>query len=277
MKCFEVVRTVLDETYGEIAGDGKAKDASIKKAMDAMSTQYTDHLMDEGGPDFSDPNTRFSYVMRYVPAHAHWLYDRINACDEAIAVLKTGKARVTCIGGGPGSDVVGLLKLLKEREIECKLFCELIDGCEEWKSTWGDLAWQLDLDEALHTDYVIHDVEDPDTWESPSKIHKSDIVTLSFFVSEIYHLSKAKKYLTRMLSKLKPGAIVIMNDNRTTEVYELMDSIAQKAGLETIDSGEGKNKIYDSGEDMALIKKYTTKFGNSKLTGQCAWRIYKKP
>jgi hypothetical protein len=277
MKCFDVVRMVLDETYGEIPGDKKTKDAKINTAMTAMSKQYKDHLMESGGPPFGDPITRFSYVLRYVPAHAHWLYDLLDGCDEAAAILESGRARVTCIGGGPGSDVVGLLKLLDEREIDCKLFCELIDGCEDWKTTWGDLAWQLDLDEALHTDYVIHDVGKPKSWKSPSKIHKADIVTLSFFVSEIYHLDQAEEYLTMMLGKLKAGAIVVMNDNKTPEVYTLMDKIAKAAGLKTIKSGKGENKIYDSGEDMDVIKDYTAKFGNSKLTGQCAWRIYKKP
>jgi hypothetical protein len=276
MKCFEVVRMVLDETYDEIEGDEKKKDAGIKKSMAAMSVQYTQKLMESGGPDFEDPNTRFGYVMRYVPAHAHWLYELIGNSDEAVAILKSGKARITCLGGGPGSDVVGLLKYLDEAEIKCKLFCELIDGCEDWKTTWGDLAYQLDLDDALHTDYVIHDVQDPGTWDSPCKIHKSDIVTLSYFVSEIFHLKDAQKYLVTMLSKLKSGAIVIMNDNRTEKVYELMDSIAESAGLKQKYASEGLNKIYDSGEDMQLIKKYTDKFGSSKLTGQCASRIYLK-
>jgi hypothetical protein len=157
------------------------------------------------------------------------------------------------------------------------LFCELVDGCEDWKTTWGDLAWQLDPDEALHTDYVIHNVEKPETWKSPSNIHKADIVTLSFFASEIHHLDRAEEYLTTMLGKLKPETIVIMNDNRTREVYARMDKIAKTVGLKTIASGEGVNKIYDPGEDMAVIQKYTQKFGSSKLTGQCAWRIYKMP
>jgi hypothetical protein len=120
-------------------------------------------------------------------------------------------------------------------------------------------------------------VENKETWDSPSKIHKADLVTLSFFVSEIYHLGNAKNYLATMLAKLKSGAIVVMNDNRTDEVHQLMDSLANEVGLKRLSAGEGKNEICDSGEDMALIKKYTDKFGSSKLTGQCAWRIYVKP
>jgi hypothetical protein len=276
MKCFDVVRTVLDATYDEVPGDEKKRDKNINAALEAMSEQYKTKLMAEGGPDFDDPVTRFGYVLRYVPAHAHWLYDLLTECPEAAAVFKSGKARVTCIGGGPGSDIVGLLKFLDEEEIKCKLFCELIDGCEGWKSTWGDLAFQLDLDEALHTDYVIHDVGDESTWESPSKIHKADVISLSFFVSEIFHLDEAEEYLITMLSKAKAGALLLMTDNRTADVYNLMDEIAEDADFKKLKGDEGVKKIYDPGEDMALIKKYRDKFGASKLTGNLSWRIYQR-
>lgn len=276
MKCFQVVRTVLDATYGEVPGDKNSRDKSIKAAIGAMSSQYTDNLMEDGGPDFNDPVTRFGYVLRYVPAHSHWLYDLAESSPEVLKVLENKKVRVTCIGGGPGSDIVGLLKLLDELELKCSLFCELIDGCEGWKATWSDLAFQLDLENALHTDYVIHNVGDKDTWSSASNINKADLITLSFFVSEIFHLEESEEYLTMMLKKAKPAAIVLMNDNRTSDVYNLMDKIAKKTGFKTLTTDEGPKKIYDWGEDMSLIQKYCDKFGSSKLTGKLSWRIYQK-
>lgn len=96
MKCFEVVRTVLDATYDEIPGNEKSRDKRIKSALDAMSAQYTNQLMDEGGPNFDDPVTRFGYVLRYVPAHSHWLYDLMDGSPEVLEVLKSNKVRVTC-------------------------------------------------------------------------------------------------------------------------------------------------------------------------------------
>jgi hypothetical protein len=277
MKCFDVVKTVLDETYGAVPGKEPARDASIKKALAAMSEQYTNNLMTDGGPNFNDAATRFGYVYQHVPAHAYWLYLLLEKCPEAIAVLEKGKARITCIGGGPGSEIVGFLKLLDEREIKCKLFCELIDGCDAWKATWDDLAYQLDLDEALHTTYVIHDVGNKATWSSPSQISKADIIVLSFFVSEIYHLPTAKEYVTKMLTSAKSGALLLINDNRTKLVYELVEAIATKAGFSLLASDEGKEKIWDSGEDKDMLKKYTAKFGTStKLTGQIAWRTFQK-
>ncbi|MDB5987489.1 MAG: hypothetical protein JWR16_2542 [Nevskia sp.] len=277
MKCFDVVQTVLDATYEEVPDKSGKRDASITKALKKMSDQYKKHLMDEGGPDFDDPATRFGYVFKYVPAHAHWLFELINECPQAEAVLLNGKARIACIGGGPGSDVVGVLKYLDEKNVECKLFVELIDGCEAWKSTWSDLAFQLDWDDSLHTDYVIHDVSDEDTWSSPCKIGKADIITLNFFVSEVFHLGTAKKYLNKMLADTKSGALLFVNDNRTSDVWELIDKIAAECEFKTLRSEMGERKIYDWGESLDTLKIYAAKFGEtSRLTGKMFWRVYQK-
>src|SRR5688572_20193034 len=181
MKCFDVVKTVLDATYGEIDNADGQKDARIKAAIEGSRKQYSQHLMTQGGPDFDDPATRFGYVYTYVSAHAHWVYDLLEKSPEAKAFMASGKVRLACIGGGPGSDIVGALKYVDENDLDCKLVVEIIDGCEQWKATWSDLAYTLDLDNALHTDYVIHNVDDPASWAAHSNIGKADIVTLSFF------------------------------------------------------------------------------------------------
>jgi hypothetical protein len=277
MKCFDVVNTVLQATYDEISDKKPGRDARIAEALDVTSAQYANKLMKEGGPDFSDPATRFGYVFRYVPAHAHWIYELISESKAARAVFEEGKARVTCLGGGPGSDVVGMLKYLDENDISCKLFVELIDGCEAWKATWSDLAYQIEWDDGLHTDYVIHDVGDHESWESPSKIEKADLITVSFFASEVFHLDTAKDYLATMLGRAKSGALVLVIDNRTSEVYRMMDSIASDAGYETLLADEGTAKIYDSGERLDIVKDFADKFGKkSRLTGNVFRRVYRK-
>lgn len=278
MKCFDVVNTVLDATYAQVPNAAGKRDDLIRSALVEMRDRYNNHLMEEGGPDFDDPVTRFGYVFTYVPAHAHWIYELINQCKSAREIFAQGKARIACLGGGPGSDIVGVLKYLDESKTKCRLFMELIDGCEAWKTTWGDLAFQLDWDDPLHTDYVIHDVADKKTWKSPTNIGKADLVTLSFFASEIFHLDNARKYLKHMMAQVKSGAIVLVNDNRTSEVYDMLDALAGDLGFKTLVADAGVRKIYDAGESSAVVKQYADKLGaQSRLTGKLFWRIYKKP
>jgi hypothetical protein len=277
MKCIDVVKTVLDETYSEVPGNTAARDASIQSALTAMAERY-ETVMAHGGPDFNHAATRFGYVYQHVPANAYFLYSLLEKCDEAEAILKNDKVRVTCIGGGPGSEVVGLLKFLDGNDLDCKLFCELIDGCEAWKATWDDLAYLLDLDSSLSTTYVIHDVANKATWSSHSRISKADIIVLNFFVSEIFHLPFAEEYLTRMLSAAKGGAVLLVNDNRTQAVYELVEKIAKVCGFKMLVKGQGVEKMWDAGEDKAKLKVYMDKFGRQiKLTHNLFWRAFEKP
>lgn len=278
MKCFDVVQKVLDATYEEIPHDPPTRDSAITSSITGMSKQYRNELVRSGGPDFSDPITRFSYVFTYVPAHAHWLYELIGWSDATQEALKKPKIRATCLGGGPGSDLVGILKHLAEQGSTSTLFCEIIDGCIQWKQTWSDLAFTLDTDSKLHTDYVIHDVSDKDTWSSPSNVSKSDIVTISFFVSEIYYLGDlARNYLLGIFRKAKPGALFLVNDNNSRVFFEWLDDIAREASLETLLSGSGDRRIYDREESLAVVGEYKGKFNRTpRMTGSVFWRVFRK-
>lgn len=279
MKCFQVVQGVLGATYAAIPGPDDTRDSRIRAAIDDMSKQYRNSLVTSGGPDFSDPATRFGYVHTYVPAHAHWIFELIGWSQDAQALFDRPKLRVTCLGGGPGSDLIGLLKYMDESGKSPRIFCEIVDGCIDWKITWGDLAFSLDWSNALHTDYVIHNLADSVTWTAPSAVDKADLVTLSFFVSEIYHIRQfAGPYLDKVLRSLKPGALVLMNDNNAPTFYQWFDMIANRAGLETLLADKGQRKIYDRGEQRRDLGDYETKFGRSaKLQGDLCWRVLRKP
>jgi hypothetical protein len=278
MKCFNLVQEVLDATYAEIPGDEPTKDAAISSTLRDMSAQYRYGLLTSGGPDFSDPVTRFAYVFHYVPSHAHWLYELITWSPDVMRLFQLPKLRVTCLGGGPGSDLVGVLKFMDEKGITPALFCEIVDGCIQWKQTWSDLAFTLDWQSALHTDYVIHDAADRGTWGAPCSFVKADIFTVNFFASEIFHLGKvAAKYLLYAFQQAKPGALVLMNDNNDSRFYDWFDQIAKSASLEVLLANHGERKIYDVEERSSTVGRYAKKFDrSSKLTGSLAWRVLRK-
>lgn len=279
LTCFQVTRSVLDTTYNEVPEIDGQRDANIKAAIELMSKTYRKTLVKSGGPDFSNPATRFGYVLTYVPAHAHWVYELIQRYPETRALFDKPKLRVACLGGGPGSDIVGILKYIEKAEKNTKIFCEIIDGCIEWKATWSDVIFSLDCENSLHTDYVIHNLEDPFSWRTPSQIGKADLVTLSFFVSEVFHIAEqAETYLKNAFAALKPGALVLLNDNNVPTFYEWIDGIASTAGLKTLRTGVGTCKIYDVEEQMSDLGEYMEKFDRRpKLTGDLCWRVYQKP
>ncbi len=276
MNCFEVVQKVLDATYAEIPV--ATRDAAITQALNSFPKIYRENLLQSGGPDFSDPVTRFAYVFRYVPSHAHWLYELITWSEEAGAVFKQDRIRVTCMGGGPGIDLVGILKYMAKTNGCPSLFCEIVDGCIEWKRTWSDLAFTLDWRTSVHTDYVIHDVLSQETWRAPSNFEKADIFTLNFFASEIFHHGNlASKYLSNAFGKAKLGALILFNDNCDKKFYDWIDELARIQGFIQLLADRGERKIRDSTEQSSALGNYADKFGTqSKLTGKLAWRVFRK-
>jgi hypothetical protein len=274
-----VVQKVLEDTYREIPGNEAKRDAAISAAIAGISNTYKKNLLKGGGPDFADPVNRFAYVYSYVPAHAHWIHELIGFSEDAAAVFDADKVRIACIGGGPGSDLVGILKFLDERDAEAPaIFCEIVDGCEQWKLTWADIGFTLDLPARLNTDYVIHRVGEPNVWAHPTKFAKADLFTMNFFVSEIAHLGDpAWDYIEKVLEKAKKGAVLLFNDNNNSSFFERFDRIATQGGWETLVKGNGERKVYDTGERLDELGHFREKFERaSRLTGNVAWRVLRK-
>jgi hypothetical protein len=278
MKCFEVVQRVLDETYSQIPGNQAERDAAIVRALKAISDQYTTKLLTSGGPNFEEAIARFAYVFLYVPSHAHWLNELMTKSPQIGELFSRPKLRITCLGGGPGSDLVGALKYMADHGMAPALFCEIVDGCIQWKQTWADLAYTLNWESPVHTDYVIHDVALRSTWSAPTNFAKADIFTISFFASEIFHLgTAATEYLEFAIGQAKPGALVLVNDNNDSRFFEWLDKIMAFLGFETIFADEGQRKIFDRGEKLSALKLYQDKFKiSSKLTGQLFRRVYRR-
>jgi hypothetical protein len=278
MKCFEVVQKVLDATYAEIPGDAPTRDAVISSALRTMSDQYKSNLLLSGGPDFSDPATRFAYVFLYVPAHSHWLYELITWSDEARLIFDAKRLRMTCLGGGPGSDLVGVLKYMSRFKKSPAVHCDIVDGCRQWKQTWSDLAYTLDWQTPVYTNYFINRVGDLKVLDDPYSFAKSDLFTMNFFASELYHLGQpATDYLSAALAQAKTGSILLVNDNNLVTCYQWIDGIASSAGFETLRGDTGERKIYDSNERKSALGTYANKFDfNPKLSGRVAWRVFRK-
>jgi hypothetical protein len=281
LKCFSVVKKVLSDTYGEISENEESRDRKIALAIEQISETYRNLSETGAGPDFQDPVNRFAYVYAYVPVHAHWVSELISWSQDAKDLFKKDKVRIACIGGGPGSDLVGILKYLDERGGEPpSIFCEIADGCELWKHTWADLAFSLDLSVKLSTDYIIQRVGDTDVWSHPVQFEKSDIISMSFFVSEIAHLGEpAWDYVGAVFEKMKPGAVLLFNDNQNAMYYGKVDDIARSKGLEVLLEGKGDRRVYDRNEKSDELSEFSKKFGDRrpKLTGDVAWRVLRKP
>ena len=118
MTIFELVKITLDELYKQgQAVHGDKLDTEIKIRMQYLSQSYGQLSSTDREPvDYKDPSTRFAYVFKYVASHGDYVVQVLEALSKELdgPIFDPGKIRVSCIGGGPGSDIIAILKYLDE-------------------------------------------------------------------------------------------------------------------------------------------------------------------
>ena len=120
MTIFELVKIALDELYEQGQRQhGTDLDDTIKTRINYLSAEYGKLHDNKRNPvDYKDPATRFAYVYKYVAAHGDYLVQLMLNLRLRLGgkIFTSEVARVSCVGGGgPGSDIIAVLKYLTRR------------------------------------------------------------------------------------------------------------------------------------------------------------------
>jgi hypothetical protein len=132
MNLFPLVKSVLDELYVQIPLPSEdAKNEVIRYQIKDLRNKYTE-LANGITVDYTHPITRFVYMYSYVTAHAYTMYALIRDTPDLSHLFNLNQLRVCCLGGGPGSDLLGMLKFIKTKNKSTKLMCCIYDRQERW-------------------------------------------------------------------------------------------------------------------------------------------------
>jgi hypothetical protein len=241
-------------------------------------------LKDEKLPriDYTKPETRFAYVYAYVTAHASFVYKIIQMNRELQEVFDKQDIEIACIGGGPGSDLVGILKYLVENNKRPdRVWCDILDAELAWNETWRYVNKQLDVYN-INTNSVPFDVTERVSWERHSDYLNSDLFTFIYFMSEVFRFKEeSTRYFDHFFANVKPGAMIIYLDNRDDTMSDWFDSFINKYDYEVIVSSNRYRMSMNSlrEEKKSDLGQYFDKFGDKKepkLTGRVAYRICRK-
>jgi hypothetical protein len=289
MTIFELVKIALDELYQEgLETYGDKLDYVIKDKINILKESYTQLRNTSRNPvDYSDPATRFAYVYKYVAAHGDYIVQVL----ESLRRTKGGRnifteetLRISCIGGGPGSDFVGVLKYIdkyKESEPVQNLTCYILDREQAWADTWTEINTSLDVDVGLNTNFQPLDVLIPDSWRAQRRFLQADVFTMSYFVSEVYALDRnaeVAQFWNTLFSSAKVGARFIYIDNGHTEFTNYFDQQWTSAGLEALCVKDNERLTPNYDEQASELSEYKEKFGESpKIQAQVTYRVLYKP
>jgi hypothetical protein len=276
MNCFQLIKTVLDEAYADIPGAEPEKDNAIKEQMDLLSAEYS-KLRVKGCLDYSHASRRFAYLFTYTTSHANIVYERIRASKPLREIFERKDVTVSCIGGGPGSDFLGVLKYCEHAEKRPYVTCHLLDRDSAWGESWSDVGKKVSGTLSLTTHFNPFDVTVPEKWKIFKKHFQADLFTLIYFMSEVFALrAVAGAYFDALFEQMKPGALLLFVDNNNAEFYGWFDDLAKKHGLKVLDSAEGMVQM-PLREEKRDLEPYRSRLKrNPKLDANIAWRVVQK-
>jgi len=280
MNLMQLIKLVLDDAYAAIKTDSDAeKDQLIQKALATLTSEYGRLTDVKSKPiDYGDPVKRFAYIYKYTVAHADYIMQLIAGEKALRDVLKKRNVEVACLGGGPGSDLLGILKYLMNYDVKnVVLTCYIFDKERAWGDSWSDVARVLKAPFQLYPVFQQLDVTDSGTWKSYQKFLRADLFTLSYFLSEVWKIrEQAEPFFDYCLSQMKRGSLILFLDNNSPKFVEWFDGLAKKHGLKPIHIDERKI-AFSNDEEKTDLEIHFKKFGWPKRESDAAFRIMMKP
>lgn len=273
----QLIKLVLDEAYAEIPGPDK--DGAIKGELDRLTQSYG-RLKDPAriAIDYSSPVARFAYIYKYTVAHADYIKQLIQCCGELQGAFKRQDLSVAAIGGGPGSDLLGILKYMIRGRCTSALTCYLFDRERAWGDSWSEVAKPLQATFQLYPVFQQLDVTEKATWGSYRKFLNADLFTFSYFLSEVWTFRQAAEpFFTHCFANAKVDAIFMFIDNNDAggDFAGWFDALAAANNVKPIVS-RACQMAFSVDEEKKDLEPYYSKFGWPKRESNVSIRIGKK-
>jgi hypothetical protein len=283
---FERVKAALDILVPRAAKlVGGSADELIGKHCRALRLAYQGRLLLQGREpvDYSRPTTQLAYLYRTVPAHADWVCQALATAPHAVQkLLATGHVKVACVGGGPGSDMLGIVKYAEDFGYPKTSFeFVVLDREIGWNTPRGILAHLLGPKVSQIHQHL--DLTEAGNWTPNWDFQDADIFTFIFSLSEVwcYNASGAvTEFLKRVVRHAKPGALFIYVDNGGNNFPQIIDQqVGGLPRLKLIGSRDNPQmRLRTSERRDTLEVPYKTRFQNEwvKMGGDVSIRVWQK-
>lgn len=278
MNCFQFLSSVLDETWDKLPGSDADRSAAVATKAEYLSIHYGKLHRSTTPVDYADPATRYAYVQRYVASHANLVYQIVKATPSLKELFEKDKVKVTCVGGGPGSDLLGILKYVETaRRDNISLKFWLYDAERSWADSWSDVDEKLEM--KISTYFVPFDVTQRATWNADRKYLESDLFTMIYFASEIHRCrADARPFFENLFDSGRPGALVLYIDNNAKVFFDWFDEVAEEHGMEVVVKEDDRRLVIPPDEEKSDLGVHFARIpGSPKLQANVAIRVLRKP
>ncbi len=164
-------------------------DEMVRRRLRALSGAYGGGLFreDRKPVDYTKLTTHIAYLYRSFPAHSDWVYKALcQARRPVISAFSKETVNVACIGGGPGSDIAGVLKFAERNELlEARYNFTVLDRQPAWNSTRAALMETYGRRYRVKQEFKLLNLAGGEPWVDDWAFVKSDLFVFSFVLSEV--------------------------------------------------------------------------------------------
>lgn len=246
--------------YNSVHEDQKRKfrvnHQNIRKAFVDMKEAYLpnpDWQLDFSNKkaDYNDPAHRCAYLHKYAMVHTGLLCKVLQSAltKQSIQndINSKRKLNLCSLGGGPGTDIVSLLFVIKEifGFIQCRV--DVIDFAQEWKNVFDSIVSELrtgkygsvkDMVSSGYFgyDYLSADLLNASYWSQYkvlTAVRNADIITMVKFISAAA-CDKTRLMVTKIFQNMKGGGMLLFVDNAAGGFHEMLQEVAASCGMQSV-------------------------------------------
>lgn len=229
----ELVRHVIEQAVDlHVSASGKPQNQVLGEIQAHIQTTSQEHRKDEPEIRYDDPLCRLAYLYMHAAANAT-LFERVILASDDLK-LKISSAsgdvlNVCSMGGGPGTELLGLAKYLlnmPEPIPPRRISFAVVDNVNAWADTWSQLADATETE--LRSSYshngvelptvapmfLTYDVFDPVSYQNHRvQLNKLDIVVFNYLFSENKtKLSQTQESLQALAESVGDECIIVVID-----------------------------------------------------------------
>jgi hypothetical protein len=281
LSCFDMVKGVLNKLYLEIPGSGfLSRDTCVETELQKLSDAYKGENLENNvkGINYHNLITKFAYAHTYLACHADLVFQIIKSSPDLEEAFRREVLNISCIGSGPGSEVLGIIKYLKYVGKFPHLNFDLYDREYSWKTIWSKL-----LTKQLVFETTTIRPESLDVINCALKNHtnmfNAEIYTMIYIMSELYaNKSKASLFFYDLLEKMKPGSLILFIDNGHSNYYGWFDELLFYYDFEFLFYGDTHKYTMMDQELIYCLEPYNSRFRRiPKTTATISYRVCRKP
>jgi len=214
-------------------------------------------------PDYGEKIKKFCYLYKYSVAHGYYIYSTLKRTNPKIkpSIFSRNPTRIACIGGGPGTEVIGLCRYFREVEAENLgnlVEVTIFDKEPSWEEACQRILECVSPEINIRLRFVAFDATQPETY-SGIDFSGFHLIMANFFASEIRkakNIGASKGFWKHMFESMGAGKIFLVVDFADSDGrgWDYIDGVIPSSATDVIANKELGMSCPDSKDAILALE-----------------------